>query len=202
MADKPNPAGVESWPCCPETDWESRKECDVCGKPRCRNCTKTVAARELCSGCARKVAPPQEAFPDPMPPWSGALVYGLSAAVFSAIVWAAISIFMGIQMGYVAMGIGWLAGSGVVRGSGGQRGVPWMIAGASCGLFGFVLGWYIIAASITIEALGLSAGPASYFSFDVLRFVAGHIREISIPMDALWLVLAAGTGGLVPRDKS
>jgi len=99
------------------------------------------------------------------------------------------------------MAIGWLAGSAIVRGSGGQRGLSWMIAGASCGLIGFVLGWYLIAASLSIEALGFSTGLSSYFSSDVLRFVAGHIRGLSTRMDALWLILAVGTGAAVPRER-
>lgn len=136
------------------------------------------------------------------PPWPGALALGACGAIFAALVWATVSIFMQIRIGYLAVGLGWLSGTGVVRGSGGQRGVPWMVAGGACGLLGFSLGWYIIAASVSIEALGLASGIPSYFRGDVFLFVLSHMQDLSTRMDPLWLMLSVGTAAFVPRERN
>lgn len=68
----------------------------------------------------------------------GAVIGGLIGALIGAGAWWALIRATGMELGLVAIGVGLLAGFGVVKGGG--RGQTQQIIGALCGLVGIVLG--------------------------------------------------------------
>ncbi len=100
----------------------------------CSQCQKEVTAGQcytykdkkgkevfLCDGC-KEIA--EQAFKEETkdPNITGALLLGTLAAVVAGIVWFAISVLTGYQVGYVAIGVGFLIGYAVIFGSGKKRG--------------------------------------------------------------------------------
>ena len=68
-----------------------------------------------------------------------AAIAGLVAAAVSAAIWAGIAIGTGYQIGWIAIGVGFLCGV-AVRAVGKGRTVPFRVLGAACALIGIVAG--------------------------------------------------------------
>ncbi len=60
-----------------------------------------------------------------------AIVYGLFAAIAGCFAYAAFTIVTHIQIGYVALGVGWLVGKAILAGSGGRGGRQYQIPAVS-----------------------------------------------------------------------
>ena len=73
-----------------------------------------------------------------------ALILGLLAAVVAGILWFAISVLTGYQIGYIAIGVGYLIGKAVIWGSGGKRGMPLQIMSAVVTLATLCISQYFI----------------------------------------------------------
>lgn len=70
----------------------------------------------------------------------GGFALGLVAAIICAIVWDKLTYYTHFQIGYVAVGIGFVVGSAVVFGAGGKRGRALQVLGALLSLLGIMLG--------------------------------------------------------------
>jgi len=68
------------------------------------------------------------------PNYLGAVVLGLLAGAIGGLLWFAIEIFTGYQIGYVAIGLGYLVSKAVIFGSGKKRGLPLQIISATIAL--------------------------------------------------------------------
>jgi len=68
-----------------------------------------------------------------------AAIAGLVAAGISAAIWAGITIATNYQIGWIAIGVGFLCGV-AVRAVGKGRTVPFRVLGAACALIGIVVG--------------------------------------------------------------
>jgi hypothetical protein len=126
------------------------------------------------------------------------------AALVGGALWALIVSLTGYVIGYMAWGIGLLAGFAVVYSAGGRRGVSLQTLAVGASVLGITLGKYFtfcyflkqavaqrqgaeIAARIPIVSKGL-----------VLVFVNALPRLLS-PFDLLWVVLAVLTAWRIPR---
>ena len=120
-----------------------------------------------------------------------AVVGGAAAAVFGAIVWAAITYLTGYQIGFMAIGIGFLVGL-AVRKLGNGIDQPFGIAGAVLSLFGCVAGNLL---TVCIEISRQHQVPL----FDVISRLTPATAwewmvEMSGPMDILFYGLAVYYG--------
>jgi hypothetical protein len=89
-----------------------------------------------------------------------AIAGGLAAAAVSAGVWAAITIATNVQIGWMAIGVGFLCGFGV-RALGKGQGVPFRVVGAACSLLGIVLGnAFTIIHVLGKEGMSIGVGDA------------------------------------------
>jgi hypothetical protein len=127
-----------------------------------------------------------------------------AAALVGGALWALIVVGTGYVIGYMAWGVGLLAGFAVVYSAGGRRGVPLQVLAVGASLLGITLGKYLtfyyflkqaianrqgaeIAARIPIVSKGL-----------ILVFVDALPKMLS-PFDLLWVVLAVLTAWRIPR---
>lgn len=87
-----------------------------------------VAGHLACSTCAENASALVP--PDTHKAYSKALLHGAAAAVAGCIGYALFGILTGITLGYAAIGVGWLIGKAMRRGSGGLGGRRYQVTAA------------------------------------------------------------------------
>lgn len=135
-----------------------------------------------------------------------ALIGGAVAAVVCGGVWGAIVIYTGYEIGYVAWGLGILAGTSVVWLSGGRRGLPLQLIAVGASVVGVLIGKYLTFYSFLRQAIAAEAGEAeanaiSMVSMKVIEFFFEHGSSMLSPIDALWVILAIGTAWRIPQGS-
>lgn len=129
----------------------------------------------------------------------GALIGGLVGAAIGGAIWAAIAFFTDREVGYVALGVGFLAGLLAVVFSGGRRGIPIQIVAIVTALLGIVVGKYAAVYAIMIKIFNEEAGTDMTadilrefppVSAEMVQTVIEIIGESVQPIDALFVVLA------------
>jgi hypothetical protein len=142
-----------------------------------------------------------------------ALAGGLLAAIVGGIVWGLIVIVTDYEVGFVAWGLGFLAGVLVVRFAGGRKGLPLQVIAIASSLVGIVLGKYIAYVYFLKEALREqvseeAADSISYFDGVVMSAFRDDFSEVFGGFDLLWAGLAiitawrlAQPSGIRPRKS-
>jgi hypothetical protein len=142
-----------------------------------------------------------------------ALAGGLLAAIVGGIVWGLIVILTDYEVGFVAWGLGFLAGFLVVRFAGGRKGLPLQAIAIASSLVGILLGKYIAYVYLVKEALRErvseeAADSISYFDGDVMSAFREDFSEVFGGFDLLWAGLAiitawrlAQPSGIPPRKS-
>lgn len=133
-----------------------------------------------------------------------AIVGGAVAALVGGAVWGGIVIFSGYEIGFVAWGVGLLAGLAVVKASQGKKGTPLQVIAVLSSLAGILFGKYVIfnhflkqylqeeiGAEAAAEVPFLSATMASVFFESLPEMVGGF--------DLLWVALAVVTAWQIPK---
>ncbi|HWA25124.1 MAG TPA: hypothetical protein VG734_05565 [Lacunisphaera sp.] len=119
------------------------------------------------------------------------IVAGLVAALIGAVLWAVITVTTEYQIGFMAVGVGFLVGAAVGKFGGGQD-VSYRIAGAVLALFGCVLGNFL-----TIVGFVAGRGDEGFFStlgqID-LAAVPSIMASTASPMDFLFYGIAVYEG--------
>jgi len=120
-----------------------------------------------------------------------ALAAGVVAALVGAVVWAVVTDMTGYQIGWMAVGVGFLVGFAVqYLGKGIER--PFQYAGAACALLGCILGNYF-------AMVGLAAQDVHVDVFTMISRIpldkAGMVIQSSFqPMDLLFYAIAVYEG--------
>jgi hypothetical protein len=135
-----------------------------------------------------------------------AILGGLIAAVVGGIVWGLIVIVTDYEVGFVAWGIGFLAGFAVVRFAGGRKGLPLQAIAIVASLVGIVLGKYIayvyFLKEFVREQIGEEAADdISYFDGDVISLFREDLGEVFGGYDLLWAGLAIVTAWQIARPS-
>lgn len=126
-----------------------------------------------------------------------ALIAGTAAAVISAVIWAAISISTGIQIGWMAIGVGVVVGLAVRLGNGVTD--TYRCMGAILALAGCILGNFFCIVGSLSKQMQISV-------FEVMNQinyakVPHRIFETSSPMDLLFYVIAIVQGYRISVKK-
>jgi hypothetical protein len=134
------------------------------------------------------------------------LAGGLVAAIVGGIVWGLIVIVTDYEVGFVAWGIGFLAGFLVVRFAGGRKGVPLQGIAIVSSLVGIVLGKYIAYVYLSKEAIREAFGDEaadsiSYFDTDVMSAFREDFSNVFSGYDLLWAGLAIFTAWRMTRPS-
>lgn len=135
-----------------------------------------------------------------------AVAGGILAAIVGGIVWGLIVILTDYEVGFVAWGIGFLAGFLVVRFAGGRKGVPLQAIGIVSSVVGIVLGKYIAYAYFIKEAVREqvskeAADSIGYFDTDVMSAFREDFSDVFSGYDLLWAGLAIFTAWRMARPS-
>ncbi len=133
-----------------------------------------------------------------------AIAGGLLAALIGGGVWAAVTYFTEYEAGYIAIGVGLLAGYAVVWMTGGRKGFILQIIAILSGLLAIAIGKYFavyfIVKKVVAEQYGASiADSISFLSPDFWEGFKEVFWEILSPYDVLWVVLAVYSAWKIPQ---
>jgi hypothetical protein len=116
-----------------------------------------------------------------------AAIYGVVASIVGALIWAFFLNITKLNISYLAIGLGFLVGLGVLMGSRGQRHVVFMVLAGVLGLLSFVLALYFRLSLRDFSSLfGL---PFSFFSDDLKGYLSdnpiNYIYFVAVPLTAI-----------------
>jgi hypothetical protein len=125
-----------------------------------------------------------------------AVAAGLSAAVAGGVVWGLIVKWSEYEVGFVAWGIGFLAGIAVLTATGGRRGMLLQTIAIVSALVGILIGKYLSYAWVLQQFADEQTGGVveiSIFSRDTVDFFREDLGEVFGWIDLLWVALAVIT---------
>ena len=128
-----------------------------------------------------------------------AVAAGLVAAIVGGIAWGVIVKLSDYEVGIVAWGIGFIAGTAVVLATRGAKGPRLQVIAVACALIGILLGKYLSYALIVqedAESFGQSIG---LFSGDMFSFFRDDLDAVFGLFDLLWTGLAVFTAWRIPQ---
>jgi hypothetical protein len=133
-----------------------------------------------------------------------AMLGGGLAAVVGGVIWGLIVIATGYVIGYMAWGIGLLAGYAVVLFSRGRKGVPLQVIAVLSSVLGIAIGKYVTFFHFLKEAITKQYGPevsseVSLFSERVVQVFIEGIGSMVSGFDILWVILAVITAWRIPK---
>lgn len=144
------------------------------------------------------------AVPTPPEPLSGrdltlAAVGGLVAAIVGGVIWGFLVAATDTELGIVAIGVGVLAGFGVVLGARRKHGAPLQVIASVAAVVGVLFGKYFGFVQIVNDELG--AGTASVFDGRTFSAFRDLIGEVFSGWDVLWIVFAVYTAWRIPQGQ-
>jgi hypothetical protein len=129
-----------------------------------------------------------------------AIAGGVLAALVGGFVWGLIVIVTDYEVGFVAWGIGFLAGIAVVRFAGGRKGGPLQAVAVVASLLGIVTGKYISFAYFFKKAVDDRFGvELSYFDSTIFTTFRENLGDVFGGFDLLWAGLAIVTAWRLAR---
>lgn len=134
---------------------------------------------------------------------------GLVGGIIAGVLWGIITIATNREIGYVALGVGFLAGLGVLLATGKKKGLPLQIIACVSSVLGILVGKYWTFAvqfkELMLERYGQDAGKnIDYLSMETMQVFGTSMVSMLSGFDALWVVLAVVTawGMLKPTASS
>jgi hypothetical protein len=124
---------------------------------------------------------------------------GLVAGIVGGVVWGLIVKISDYEVGIIAWGIGFVAGTAVVFATRGAKGPQLQAIAVVSALVGILLGKYLsyaFAVQEQADALGLSIG---LLSGDMFRIFRENLSDVFGLFDLLWVGLAVVTAWRVPQ---
>lgn len=131
-----------------------------------------------------------------------AVLGGLLGSLLGGVAWAAIAVASDMEIGYVALGIGWLAGQGVLLAAGKRKGRELQYVAVACSVLGLVVGKYFSLAHAIIGSVQRKQDlTLSYLDPEIIRIFIEHASQLFSPWDALWVFLAFGVAWRIPAPS-
>ena len=131
---------------------------------------------------------------------------GIGAAIIGGVIWWVIVVVTDYEIGFMAVGLGFLTGFGVLLVSGGKRGVPLQAVAVVSGVLGIVLGKYFLYVyflrQVVEEQFGrAAASTVTLLSGDVLDAFVTDFTVVFSGWDILWVALAIYTAWKIPSGS-
>jgi hypothetical protein len=141
--------------------------------------------------------------PSPLTEPSGsllpALAAGLGAAIVGGVVWGLIVKISDYEVGIVAWGIGFVAGTAVVLATRGGKGPHLQVIAVVSAVVGVLLGKYLSYAFVVQEEADAAGVSVGLVSSEMFRFFRADIDNVFGLFDLLWIGLAIFTAWRVPQ---
>ncbi len=185
--------------------------CSLCGKSVLQSSLASVNGRAACASCVGRVraelaaqAPTPGVFPL-------ATAGGLVGALIGAAVWTGIVIATDYQVGFVAVLVGYLAGTGVKLGAGKHRGKPLQVLAAALSFFGLLVAKYATFAYAVVDNASKRGYHVSYFDpriltgatdlpgFSVFPSFFDALPKLVTAFDAIFVFIAIAAAFRVPK---
>lgn len=195
-------AGVVA--CCAQADAKSQRACSLCDKATCKRCRTLVNYQYVCGECRDQILRDSEVERAGTVRLPTAILAGAVGAVVGGGTWALIGISLNVEIGYVAVGVGWLAGMAVVIGAGRKKGQTLQIVAVLCAVLGLVIGKYLILIHAIKDDVAKQHGQEaadsiSYVGEKTIELFFQLLPELVHPIDAVWLMLALGIAWRIPK---
>ena len=130
-----------------------------------------------------------------------AVAAGLLAAIVGGVVWGLIVKISDYEVGIVAWGIGFVAGTAVVLATRGGKAPHLQVIAVASALIGVLLGKYLsFAFSVQEDAdsIGVSIG---ILSSEMFRFFRENLSDVFGLFDLLWVAFAVFTAWRIPGEE-
>jgi hypothetical protein len=132
-----------------------------------------------------------------------AVVGGVFAALLGGALWAVLVVVSGYEIGFAAIGIGFLSGFGVLLFSRGSKGPLFQVIAALTSVLGVAAGKYGYYFYYLKEAVGEEYGMevaanVRLFSVDLLQAFVMDAGSFLGGLDILWVALAMATAWKIP----
>lgn len=128
-----------------------------------------------------------------------AAVGGLIGAIVGGLLWGFLVAAIDTELGIVAIGIGVLAGFGVVLGARRKHGTPLQVIAGVAAIVGILFGKYFGFVQIVNKELG--AGTASVFDDRTFSAFMGIVGDLFGGFDLLWIFFAVYTAWRIPQGR-
>jgi steroid 5-alpha reductase family enzyme len=128
-----------------------------------------------------------------------AIAAGLVAAIVGGVLWGLIVKISDYEVGIVAWGIGFVAGTAVVFATRGGKGRHVQVIAVVSALIGVLLGKYLSYAFVVQEQADAAGVSLGLFSSDMFRFFREDLDNVFGLFDLLWIGLAVYTAWRVPQ---
>ena len=163
--------------------------CALCGGAIAAGEQRSVQGRPVCASCAQQLEQELEAERGSARlPFAAA--GGLAGALVGAGVWAAVAVFGNLEIGIIAVLVGFLAGQGARLGAGNARGTPYQVAAAATALVGLLAAKYFIFAQFGAQELAESGMDVGPFHPALLQLFPRVLPGMLSPFDLLWVFIA------------
>ncbi len=172
--------------------------CALCGEVLAPGPLLYVNQQPACQRCIDNIEAELAAERPPAASYVPAALGGLAGALVGAGVWAAIAMITDLEVGYVAVLVGFLAGYGVKLAARGRRGLGLQILAAALAVVGllaakiFIIGWVLIRGA---RAEGIDV---AVLDPRVLGTIFEVLPQTFSMFDLLWIVLAVGAAYRMP----
>jgi hypothetical protein len=139
--------------------------------------------------------------PRPLSPADLALaaIGGLVGALVGGVIWGLLVVAIDTELGIVAIGIGVLAGFGVVLAARGKHGMPLQVLAAFAAAIGIVFGKYFAFVQVVNDRFG--PGTASVFDGRTFSAFADVTGDLFGGFDVLWIGFAVYTAWRIPQGQ-
>jgi hypothetical protein len=191
-------AGAISAACCETSDAASAAACALCGRPICKHCRCVVNMKFTCASCRDQVVAELSAEKAGVARLPAAVGGGIVAAVLAGAAWAIIAVVTKMEIGFAAVGVGYLAGWGVFLGARKKKGTQLQWIAVGCAVLGLLLGKYFIVAHEIVTNIEV-AKDWSLVDPRIVRVFFSAFTEFLSPWDALWTFFAFGAAWKVPK---
>lgn len=132
------------------------------------------------------------------------LIGGTLAALVGGVAWGLIVARTDFEIGFMAWGLGLLAGFGVVLFARGKKGAALQVVAVVTSVTGIGLGKYVLFTEIlrrvVLERVGAEAAArVTVLSTKAFGVFLQSLSQILTPYDGLWVVLAVLTAWRIPK---
>ena len=128
-----------------------------------------------------------------------AIAAGLAAALVGGIVWGLIVKISDYEVGFVAWGIGFIAGTAVVLASRGAKGPRLQVIAIVSALLGILLGKYLSYAFVVQDEAKSFGANIGHVSGDMISFFREDLDAVFSLFDLLWVGFAVFTAWRIPQ---
>lgn len=196
MTENANPDAVDAPPAVPMVT------CTLCNSEVPGASAYLVNEQLSCADCVAKVRA-ELAMQEPTASGLAAAVAGgLAGALAGAAVWAGVAMATDLEVGYVAILVGFLAGLGVKLGARKQRGVVLQCIAAGLAVVGLLAAKYMVFAYVAVKVGRENGVDLSYLDTRFLSVFPEVLGETINGFDALFLVLALVAAYRVPKANA